>query len=194
MKLRRDEVEEGRSQRYSTPHLNHIGHSAFDPNQEGGRVRLIVQGQKGGTCTDHDHYNHSSLHHDHRSVYDAVVAEEDINVEGIKVGKEECMRKSDLQGIVSLALNPISTKKEQHILIKEQVNNVSMLCEQNRRKGVSAKKCFRPRPLSGCQGRRRGVEAAVEALSRCEAAVEVSRLLSRCSRPLSRAVSRSRPL
>jgi hypothetical protein len=97
MKLRRDEVE-GRSQRYSTPHLNHIGHSAFDPNQEGGRVRLIVQGQKGGARTDHDHYDHSSQHHDHRSVYNAVASEkEDINVvEGIKVAKEECIRKSDL--------------------------------------------------------------------------------------------------
>jgi hypothetical protein len=28
------------------------------------------------------------------------------------------MRKSDLRGIVSFALNPISTKKEQHILIE----------------------------------------------------------------------------
>jgi hypothetical protein len=127
-------------------------------------------------------------------VYNAVVAEEDINVEGIKVNKEECIRKSDLQGIVSLALNLISTKKEQHILIKEQVNNVLMLCKQNKRKGVSAKKCFLSRPLSRCQGRRRGVKAAVKALSRYKAVVKVSRLLLRCSRPLSKAVSRSRPL
>jgi hypothetical protein len=58
-------------------------------------VRLIAQGQKGGARTDHDHYDHSSLHHDDRSVYHAVAAEkEDINVvegvEGIKVVKEEC--------------------------------------------------------------------------------------------------------
>jgi hypothetical protein len=52
----------------------------------------------------------------------------------------------------------------------------------------------RSRPPSRCQGRYRGVEAAVEVsrlLLRCQgccqgvkAAVEVSRLPSRCSRPL----------
>jgi hypothetical protein len=81
--LRREEVRERIYPAFG------IRHPAFDLNQEGrkeqraysgrgGCVRLIVQGQKGGARTDHDHYDHSSLHHDHRSVYNAVAAEKEI--------------------------------------------------------------------------------------------------------------------
>jgi hypothetical protein len=61
-------------------------------------------------------------------------------VKGIKVAKEECMRKS----VYDLGLDCVS---QQHILIKgagkERFN------AQNTRKGVSAKKCFHT-TLSGC--------------------------------------------
>jgi hypothetical protein len=86
-------------------------------------VRLsLCLGGKGAARTNHNHYNHSSLHYNRRSVYNtgALEKEDTKVVKGIKVIKK-CLKKSDLKlDCVSLALNLMSTekKKEEHIPIK----------------------------------------------------------------------------